>query len=66
MQYSETKSNKYTRYGNENEHAARKYFVETQNPHNEKLIVNKTGFKVHNEYPCIGPSPVLAKGYEDY
>ena len=56
IQYSETKSNKYTRFGNDNEPAARKYFVETQNTHHENLIVNETGFKVHTEYPCINAS----------
>ena len=56
MQYSETKSNKYTRYGNDNEPAARKYFAETQNAHHDNLIVNETAFKVHTEYPCIGGS----------
>ena len=56
MQYSETKSNKYTRYGNDNEPAARKYFAETQHAHHDNLIVNVTGFKVHTEYPCIGAS----------
>ena len=56
MQYSETKSNKYTRYGNDNEPAARKYFAETQNAHHDNLIVNQTAFKVHTEYPCIGGS----------
>ena len=65
MQYSETKSNKYARYGNDNEPAARKYFAETQNAHHDNLIVNETGFKVHTEYPCTGASldgllPVLA------
>ena len=30
MQYSETKSNKHSRYGNDSEPAARKYFAETQ------------------------------------
>ena len=53
MQYSETKSNKDTRYGNDNEPAARKYFAETQN---ENLILNETGFTVPTEYPCIGAS----------
>ena len=53
MQYSETKS---TRYANDNEHAARKCFAETQNAHHEKLIANETGFKVHTEHPCIGAS----------
>ena len=53
MQYSETKS---TRYANDNEHAARKCFAETQNAHHEKWIVNETGFKVHTEYPCVGAS----------
>ena len=47
MQYSETKSNKYTRYGNDNKPAARKYFAETQNAHDDNLIVNETGFNVH-------------------
>ena len=56
MEYSETKSNKYTRYGNDNEPAARKYFAETQHAHHDNLIVNVTGFKVHTEYPCIGAS----------
>ena len=56
MEYSETKSNKYTRYGNDNEPAARKYFAETQNAHHDNLIVNQTAFKVHTEYPCIGGS----------
>ena len=56
MQYSETKANKYTRYGNDNEPAARKYFAETQNAHHDNLIVNETAFKVHTEYPCIGGS----------
>ena len=56
MQYSETKSNKCTRYGNDNEFAGRKYFAETQNVHHENLIVNETGFKVHTQYPCIGES----------
>ena len=65
MQYSETKSNKYARYGNDNEPAARKYFAETQYAHHDNLIVNETGFKVHTEYPCTGASldgllPVLA------
>ena len=65
MEYSETKSNKYTRYGNDNESAARKYFAETQHAHHVNLIVNATGFKVHTEHPCIGASlddivPVLA------
>ena len=55
-QYSEMKSNKYARYGNGNEPAARKYFLETYNTHHENLIVNETGFKVHTEYPCIGAS----------
>ena len=56
MQYSETKSNKYTRYGNDNEPAARKYFGETQHAHHDNLIVNETGFKVQTEYPYIGSS----------
>ena len=53
---SGTKSNKYTRYRNDNEPEARKYFAETQNAHHEHLIVNETGFKFHTEYPCIGAS----------
>ena len=56
MQYSETKSNKYTRYGNDNEPAVRKYFAKTQNAHHDNLLVNQTGFKVYTEHPCIGVS----------
>ena len=56
MQYSQTKSNKYTRYGNDNEPAARKYFAETEDAHHDNLTVNETGFAVHTEYPCIGVS----------
>ena len=56
MQYSETKSNKYTRYGNDNEPAGTKYFAETQNAHHHSLIVNETGFNFHTDYPCIGAS----------
>ena len=56
MEYSETKSNKYTRYGNDNEPTTRKYFAETQHAHHDNLIVNATGFKVHTKYPCIGAS----------
>ena len=56
MQYSETKSNKYTRYGNDNEPAVRKYFAKTQNAHHDNLLVNQTGFKVYTEYPCIDAS----------
>ena len=56
IQYSGTKSNKYTRYGNDKEPVARKYFAETQNGHHDNFVVNETGFKVHTEYPCIGAS----------
>ena len=38
MQYSETKSNKYTKYGNDNEPAGRKYFAETQNAYHDNLM----------------------------
>ena len=55
-QYSDTKSNKYNRYGIDNKLGARKYFAETQNAHHENMIVNETGFKVYAEYPCIGAS----------
>ena len=51
MQYSQKKLNRYTRYGNDNEPAARKYFAETQKPDREFL--NETGFKVCTEYPYI-------------
>ena len=50
IQYSEMKSDKYTRCRNENDPAARKYFVETQDARHE------TGFKFYTEYPCIGVS----------
>ena len=56
MENFETKWNKYTRYGNGNEPATKKYFVETQNAHHENLIVNESGFKVHTEHPRIGAS----------
>ena len=38
IQYSEMKSDKYTRCRNENDPAARKYFVETQDARHEKLM----------------------------
>ena len=38
MQYSEMKSDKYTRCRNENDPAATKYFVETQDARHEKLM----------------------------
>ena len=47
MQYSEMIWKKYTRYGNYNEPAARKYFAKNQNAQNENITVNETGFKVN-------------------
>ena len=41
------KWNKYTRYGNYNEAAARKHFAKNQNAHNENITVNETSFKVN-------------------
>ena len=53
MQYSEMKSDKFTRYRNKNDPAGRKYFVETQDARHEKLIVNVTGVKFYMQYPPL-------------